>query len=119
MAPSALVPFQFDPAGLRHQIVLYQPVYDDAAPWNGVQSLEQVAEVWAGLLSVDSKERTEAEQGSNSLSLRFVIRHREGLEQFTALRHKGALYDCLNLLDPDATERWLVIEARTRLGAQL
>ncbi|WP_319569025.1 head-tail adaptor protein [Cohaesibacter marisflavi] len=118
MAQTALAPFQFDPAGLRHQIALYQPIYDEAAPWEGEETLELVAEVWAGLLAVVSNERTNAEQASNSLSLRFAIRHREGLEPLTALTYENALYDCLSMHDPDGTKRWLLIEARTRLGAQ-
>nr|WP_321457692.1 phage head closure protein [uncultured Cohaesibacter sp.] len=118
MAQTGLVSFQFDPAGLRHQVSLLKPVFDDEMPWNGAETLDTVAEVWAGILSVESNGRTEAEQEANSLTLRFVIRFRDDLKDVTAIEYKGDLYDCLKLQDPDASERWLILEARTRLGAQ-
>ncbi|WP_319495800.1 head-tail adaptor protein [uncultured Cohaesibacter sp.] len=116
MAQAGLTPMQFDPAGLRHRIELLKPVYADETPWNGVEALAPIAVVWAGVLASDASDRSEAEQSANSPVLSFVVRFRDDLADLTALRFRGALYDCLSIEDPDVRQCWLVIKARKRLG---
>ncbi|WP_316858034.1 phage head closure protein [uncultured Cohaesibacter sp.] len=116
MTQEGLETFLFDPANLRHRITLAEPVYDSDAPWNGVQSHNIVAEVWAGILQLEANERNDAEQASNSLTLRFVIRHRDDLSSITRLIYGGEPYDLLTLHDPDQRKNWLVVEAKGSLG---
>ena len=118
MARSGIDPYCFDPAGLRHQVDLLKPVLDAESPWAGATALETVAQVWAGVVSLNGDQRSDAEQNANSTAIQFVIRYHAGLDEVSALRYKAQFYDCLAIYDPDTTQRWLVIETRSKLGEQ-
>ena len=60
MTLATITPLSADPAGMRHRIVFSKPVLSETLPWSGPAGREQIAEVWAGLLDMAAKERSDA-----------------------------------------------------------
>ncbi|PLW76960.1 phage head closure protein [Cohaesibacter celericrescens] len=116
MPERALKAFNFDPAGLKHQIELRAPDFDAISPWQGATSTQLVAQVWAGVLNVSAQEKLDAEQAANSRSIELIMRHRTDLGTVTMITFDGQSFDLLSMSDPDFSKRWLIIQARSTLG---
>ena len=116
MPETALKPFAFDPAGLKHQIELRAPDLDASSPWQGATSTHLVAQVWAGVLSIAAQQTTDAEQETNSRSMNLILRHRTDLFHVTKIIYDAQSFDLQSMHDPDQSKRWLILQIRSTLA---
>lgn len=85
--------------GLRHRVLLQQPVRIDDGAGGAVQSWETIAELWAAVLPVSGDERLSADALTGRLTHEVWIRYRPGVTRAMRFQHAGRTLDINAVLE--------------------
>lgn len=94
---------------LRHRVTLEAPPATRDGQGQLTGAWTEIATMWADCEALGTREMHAAGQEQQSVSLRVVIRHRDGITSAMRLRWRGVLYDIGGDPMPDATRQWLTI----------
>lgn len=103
-----------DPAQLRHRMMLERPTEAPDGQGGKIAGFEPVAQIWVALSVIDGQTIEEAGRTVALTRYRLTIRHRPDIRPGWRLVSAAHSLLVASLVDPDASARWLVIEAEER-----
>jgi SPP1 family predicted phage head-tail adaptor len=76
-----------------------------------------VATVWAAVLPIRGREYVALKDSGAEVTTRFLIRYRAGITPAMQITHDGAVYDVIDVINPQYANRTLELMARAEAVA--
>jgi SPP1 family predicted phage head-tail adaptor len=73
---------------------------------------QSVGSYWAAVLPIRGREYVAIRDAGAEITTRFVMHYRAGITPAMRIEHQGALYDIIDVIDPEDGGQYLEIMAR-------